>query len=100
MTPDLIGLVVGLFGPPLLLLVVGHAYRRRSRRARTAFWGGVVGYTGGAILMAAAMYLPPVVWTAGSALRGLAVHWTMLGGTVLGMGLGWAWNSRTRFPYP
>lgn len=96
MTADLIGLVVGLFGPPLFLLGVGHAYRRRSKLARSAFWGGVLGYTGGAVLMALAMYLPPVAWTAGSALRGLVVHWIVLVGSVLGMGVGAAWRSRTR----
>lgn len=88
MTTDLLALLFGLFGPPILLLAMGHAYRRRSSRSRMAFWGGVVGYTGGAVLMAVAMYLPPVAWTDGSTLRAIGVHWTMLGGSVLGMGLG------------
>jgi len=93
-----VGLLLGLFGPPLLLLAVGHAYRHRSSKARAAFWGGVVGYGVGVVLTTLALMLPSVAWAEGSLLRSGAVHWSLLAGGVAGAAVGWALGARGTAP--
>lgn len=84
-------LLAGVFVPPLLMLAMGHSYRHRTSAARSAFWGGVVGYGVGVLLTVAAMLLPTVAW-AGA--REVIVHGSLLAGGLLGMAAGWALGGR------
>jgi len=85
--------LVGMFGPPLLLLAMGRSYRQRSVPARGAFWGGVFGYGVGVVLTLLAMLEPAVAWS-DSLMRELTVHGGLLAGSVVGMGSGWALGAR------
>jgi hypothetical protein len=75
---------VGLYVAPLVLLALGHGLRRRSARARGAFWGAVIGYGLGAIITSVITVLPPYYWGGGSALRELVVHWSLVVPTAVG----------------
>ena len=85
-----VALLAGVFGPPLLLLAMGHAYRHRSHPVRGSFWGGVVGYGAGLVLTGSAMLVPAVDWTGASPLREMVVHTGPLAGCLLGLAVGWA----------
>jgi hypothetical protein len=91
MTVSLFALLLGLFGVPAMLMILGHRLRGRSESHKRRFWGGVVGYTVGILVAVFAMMLPPVWWTEGTSLRPLLVHWAMLGGGVLGVLTGPRW---------
>lgn len=94
MSPGQAALLAGVFGPPLLMLALGHAYRHRSPGVRGAFWGGVVGYSLGVVLTVAAMLLPAVAWAGGSAAREFAVHGSLLAAGTLGIAVGWVLGRR------
>jgi hypothetical protein len=79
---------IGLYVAPLALLALGHGLRRRSARARAAFWGAVIGYGIGAIVTAVITVLPPYYWGGGSVLRELVVHWSLVVPTAVGLLLG------------
>jgi hypothetical protein len=68
-------LLLGLFGAPAVLLVLGHGFRRRSARARRAFWGGVIGFGAGTALTVGFGTFPPVGWGEDPSLRLWAVYW-------------------------
>jgi hypothetical protein len=79
---------IGLYVVPLAILALGHGLRRRSARARAAFWGAVVGYGVGALVTSAITVLPPYYWGGGSVLRELVVHWSLVIPTVIGLLVG------------
>lgn len=83
MTLDGIGLLLGLFVAPGILLPLGHRLRHRSAQAKRMFWGGVVGHTVGACVTMIALMLPPVMWQSGT-LRIIAAHWAMAIGFAIG----------------
>lgn len=87
-------LLAGVFVPPLLMLAMGHSYRHRTPPARSAFWGGVVGYGVGVIVTVIAMLVPAVAWGGGPVLRAFVVHGALLAGSVVGMAAGWAKGAR------
>jgi hypothetical protein len=91
MTISLLALLLGLFGVPTLLMILGHRLRGRSERHKRRFWGGVTGYIVGILTAVCAMMLPPVWWADGTFLRPFLVHWPMLVGGVLGVLTGPAW---------
>jgi hypothetical protein len=91
MTISLLALLLGLFGVPALLMILGHRLRGRSERHKRRFWGGVLGYVLGMVVAVCAMLLPPVGWADGSLLRPFLVHWSMFTGGVLGVLTGPAW---------
>jgi hypothetical protein len=76
--------LLGVVGVPLVLLVLGHDFRRRSGRARTLFWGATSGFLAGMLISAVLAVLPATDWAGGPAWRTLAVHWGGLAGAVLG----------------
>jgi hypothetical protein len=76
--------VVGLFIVPLVLLAMGHDLRKRPARQRGTFWGAASGYFAGVLVTAVLTVMPPVHWSAGSPPRDLAVHFSMVAGTILG----------------
>ncbi|MGH7444496.1 MAG: hypothetical protein ACREKM_06450 [Longimicrobiales bacterium] len=84
---DGIGLLVGLFVIPAVLLVIGHHLRRRPARMRRLFWGGVLGYLAGLIVATAAMLAPPIWWEGGGIARDILVYWAMPAGFVSGLAL-------------
>jgi hypothetical protein len=101
MTISLLALLLGLFGVPALLMILGHRLRRRTESHKRRFWGGVLGYVLGIVVAVSAMVLPPVWWADGSLLRPFLVHWSMVTGGVLGVLTGPAWArppSRRRKP--
>ncbi len=88
MTLDRLALLVGLFVAPLLLLVAGHRFARRSPRVRGAFWGALVAY---AIAAAAALWVsmvPAASWAETDRLRGFLGFWSMVAAPVVGGALG------------
>ena len=84
-------LLLGLFGMPGLLMVLGHRLRGRSEGHKRRFWGGVAGYIVGMVVAISAMLLPPVWWADGTFLRPFLVHWAMLSGGILGVLTGPFW---------
>lgn len=91
MTVYLLALLLGLFGVPALLMILGHRLRGRSEPHKRRFWGGVLGYIIGIVVAVCAMLLPPVSWADGTFLRPFLVHWAMLAGGVLGVLTGPLW---------
>lgn len=87
MTLAQLGLLVGLFGVPSVLLWLGHRLRRRPPRMRGIFWGATIGYVLGMLVMLVVIHYPPVLWE-GADGRTAAVHWGMIAGAVLGAGIG------------
>ena len=83
---DRIALLIGLFGVPVLLLMVAHGIRKLSETAKLRFWGGLIGHIGGLSFAVLSMMMPPVLWN--DALRTAAVHWAMIVGFVVGGLLG------------
>ena len=63
---------------PIVLLWLGHDYRKRSPAAKRFFWGGVVGYLASIVVVTTLLLLPPVFWGSSGGLRWLAIQWTPL----------------------
>lgn len=95
MSPGGAALLLGLVVPPLLLLWLGHGYRTRSKTARTAFWGGVLGYIVAALAVNVAALAPPVRWDDAGA-RALLVHGGLLVGPAFGLLVGGLAGRRAR----
>ena len=70
--------VVGLFGVPIALLVVGHRLRRRSPRARAMFLGALLGHCVAGTLAVVWGMLPPEAWEPNDTARGFAGLWSLL----------------------
>lgn len=86
-------LLAGFFIAPALLLWLGHGLRRRTARARRAFWGGVIGHSLGMLVTLIAAHSPANPWSEGG-WRSAAVHGAMLAGALLGAALGAMAGSR------
>ncbi len=83
-----IALLAGLFLAPLLLLWAGHHLRRKSRRVRGAFWGGLAGHTIASLIAIWYSMVPPEAWLAGDTVRGVGGFYGMLVGGALGAAIG------------
>ena len=84
MSSSLVVFVVGLFGVPIALLMLGHRLRRRSPRARAIFVGAVIGHcVAGAVAVVWGM-LPPESWEPNEIARGFAGLWGLLVFPILG----------------
>lgn len=94
MTVSSAALLLGLFGTPAFLMVLGHRLRGRSKAHRRRFWGGVYGYFIGIIVAISAMLLPPIWWGSEPSIRQLLVHWSMLLGGLVGVLTGPYWARR------
>jgi hypothetical protein len=90
-------LLAGVFGIPILLLWGGHRLRRRSARWRSAFLGALLGYAAAAVLSLWASMDPAAMWGSGDTLRGLLGYWSLLIGPAVGALLGVLLN-RTHSP--
>ena len=78
MTPAIVAFLLGLYVMPLGLLWLGHHLKRRSPRAKGAFWGAVIGHSvAGTLALVAALMLPEE-WTAQEQLRGFLGLWSLL----------------------
>ncbi|MBA3405023.1 MAG: hypothetical protein H0U13_10120 [Gemmatimonadaceae bacterium] len=88
MSTGLLVMLIGLFGIPSLLLWAGHHLRRKSRRVRGAFWGGLAGHTAAALIAVFYSMVPPEAWTAADTLRGFAGFYLMVLGAAIGALLG------------
>ena len=71
-------LVVGLFGVPLALLVVGHRIKRSSQRRQYVFWGCVWGHLAALVLAMYASLSPPIGWEASDVTRGALGVWSLV----------------------
>jgi len=87
MTASQIALLLGLFAVPAVLLWAGHRLRRRSARARAAFWGAVIAHALAWLPTIAAAY-PPAAWSPDDTVRGLLGFWSLLLAPPVGAGLG------------
>ena len=96
MTVHHAALLAGLFLVPLLALVLSHRLLRRSRRARSAFWGLLAGHSLTALLATVAVLYLPVRWDADDVGRGLLGFWGMLRGGLVGGTMGWVRGGRVR----
>lgn len=85
---DSAALLAGFFFAPALLLALGHGLRKRVPRARSRFWGGVMGYGVGMVLAILAMMIPPNDWGGEGDLRSVVIHWAMAAGCLLGVSVG------------
>lgn len=81
---DQIAFLVGLFAAPLVALRLGNRFRDQSASHRRLFWGIIIGHTCGMIVAVSAAMLPPIAWEEGPRLRDVLVHWSLLGGAVIG----------------
>ncbi len=88
MSTGLLVMLIGLFGIPSLLLWAGHHLRRKSRRVRGAFWGGLAGHTVAALIAVFYSMVPPEAWTAADTLRGFAGFYLMMLSALIGAVLG------------
>ena len=87
MIVHMIALVVGLLLAPAWLTWLGHGLRQKNSRTQAVFWGAVIGNSIALIIMCVALFTPPVMWT-DATLRSLAIHWSLLVGTVVGAVIG------------
>lgn len=71
-------LLLGLFGVPLALLVMGHRIRRAGVRRQRMFGGAVLGYCVAMALSLYASLVPPLGWRPDDALRGVLGLWTLV----------------------
>jgi hypothetical protein len=78
MTISLTVFLLGLFVVPLLLLYWGHRLRRRTPRARAAFWGAIAGHCLAATIAVTWAMIPPEAWSADETLRGFFGLWGLL----------------------
>jgi len=90
MSLNQIGLVMGLFVVPSGLLWKGHGLRRRSKRLRRVFWGGVFGHTLAIAPMTLATLIPAEVWGQDDPLRIFLVYWALVAGALLGGLIGYS----------
>jgi hypothetical protein len=84
MSVGLVVFVIGLFGVPIALLVLGHRLRRRSARAQAIFKGAIIGHCVAGALAVLWGMLPPEAWQSGESARGFAGLWSLLLFPVLG----------------
>lgn len=96
MTISSVALLLGLFGTPAFLMVLGHRLRGRTQAHRRRFWGGVYGYFLGMVFSISAMLLPPVAWAQEPSIRLFLVHWAMLLGGMIGILTGPYWARKPR----
>jgi len=98
MTISLFALLLGLFGTPAALMILGHRLRGRTLNHKRRFWGGVYGYFLGILLSVSAMLFPPVAWAQEPSIRLFLAHWAMLLGGLIGILTGpyWARKPRSR----
>lgn len=78
MTMDIVALLAGLFGVPLVLLVWGHRLREHSARQRRAFWWAVAGHCVAAILAVTFAMFPAEEWSGTDRVRGFFGLWALL----------------------
>ncbi|MBK8250148.1 MAG: hypothetical protein IPK85_22570 [Gemmatimonadetes bacterium] len=71
-------LLVGLFGVPIALLVVGHRIKRESPARQRAFWGAVYGHVAAALLALYASLSPPTGWLPADTVRGALGLWSLV----------------------
>ena len=88
MSTGLLVMLIGLFGIPSLLLWAGHHLRRKSRRVRGAFWGGLAGHSVAALIAVFYSTVPPEAWTTADTLRGFAGFYLMVLGAAIGALIG------------
>lgn len=78
MTPGIVAFLIGLYVLPLGLLWLGHHLKKRSRRAKGAFWGAIIGHCVAGTLALVAGLMLPEEWTAQEQLRGFLGLWSLL----------------------
>ena len=78
MTPGIVAFLIGLYVLPLWLLWLGHHLKKRSPRAKGAFWGAVIGHCLAGTLALVAGLMLPEEWTAQEQLRGFLGLWSLL----------------------
>jgi uncharacterized membrane protein YhaH (DUF805 family) len=78
MTAGVFFFLIGLYVFPLVLLWWGHHLKRRSRTARRAFWGAIIGHCVAGVLALSAGILFPEEWDAQERLRGLLGLWSLM----------------------
>jgi hypothetical protein len=82
---SIIALLIGLLVIPSYLLFLGNRFRYKSGAQRGRFWGGIIGHSAGAIIALIAMMAPPIWWAGGGAMREMAVYWSMLVFSIIGL---------------
>jgi hypothetical protein len=78
-----IALIAGFFAAPAWLAWYGHRMRALTKRARAAFWGGIIGNAIAVIVLTIAVLLPPEQWQ-DAGVRAVVVYWSLLAFTVAG----------------
>lgn len=78
MTVGFIGMLTGLFIVPLLLLMLGHKFRRRTAKQRAVFWWALSGHILAILLATFAAFWPPAFWAATDTARGFMGFWAFL----------------------
>ncbi len=84
MSAGLVAMLAGLFAVPALLLWLGHRLRRRSARARGAFWGALVGHVVAIPPVLWVAMVPPSLWTPDDTVRGAIGFWALLVAPLVG----------------
>jgi hypothetical protein len=92
---DLVVFLLGLFGVPVALLVLGHRVRKRSPRMQHAFLGAFVGHCIAGTLAVVWGMIPPDAWTPDETARGFAGLWSLLVFPIAGGALA-AMNSKAK----
>lgn len=81
-------LLIGIFGVPIAALWLGQHFRNRTPRQRAIFWGLVLGYGVGVLVVSGVLMLRPVLWTDAQPIRTGLVYWGLVGISGLGALIG------------
>lgn len=78
MSAGTLAFLIGLFGVPAALLLIGQKLRSRSRPVQAAFWGAAVGHVVAGALAVTWGMIPPEAWSDADVARGFAGLWALL----------------------
>lgn len=96
MSIHILAFIAGLFVAPVALLIAAHRLRRRSLRARAAFWGAAAGHMVAMVLATTWGMIPPETLTPGETARGFASLWSLLLFPLVGALAGWMTSGSSR----
>jgi hypothetical protein len=84
MTIHHMALLLGLFAVPVVALAIGFKFRKQGERARSIFWGAIIGHTVATVIASVAAIWPPREPGPGDEIRSALILWTLLLGGVIG----------------
>lgn len=96
MTIHHVALLLGMFGIPLVALMIGFKFRKRTTRTRAIFWGAILGHGIATVVASVAAIWPPRALGPGDDARGVLILWTLLLGGLIGIAVALLVSNRGR----